>query len=74
MMSETLIHVDETLNDEQREALLNELSSRHRMSRSHLRSSKPHLLFLAYERNETTPHDLVHAVRETGLHAQLVEL
>lgn len=74
MISETLIHINEHLSWEQREALLRSLGNRPGAIEAPHRSDKSHLLFVAYDDEECCPHDVVEMVKEQGLHAQLIDL
>lgn len=74
MQSETLIHVNETLSEQQRDQLLRSLGNQPGVNEAPHHSAKPHLLFIAYDDEELCPHDVVEIVKEQGLHAQLVDL
>lgn len=74
MISETLIHINESLSQQQREELLLSLGNRHGAMEAPHHSGKSHLLFVAYDDEECCPHDVVEMVKEQGLHAQLIDL
>ncbi|WP_127474772.1 hypothetical protein [Sulfurivermis fontis] len=74
MISETLLHIDESLNPAQRRDLLAWLGNRAEGLQPRMQSDKEHLLFVAYNPEEMCPHDLVAIVGERGLHAQLIDL
>lgn len=74
MSSETLLHIDESLNEEERSELLRWLGNRPEGLHPHTQSDKAHLLFVAYNPEEMCPHDLVALVGERGLHAQVIDL
>jgi hypothetical protein len=74
MVTETLLHIDETLDPAQRDELLAWLGNRPEGLQPHMKSDKEHLLFVAYDPDEMCPHDLVAIVNERGLHAHLIDL
>ena len=74
MITETLIHIDESLNRQQRDELLQSLGNHSGGMEAHHHSEKSHLLFVAYDDEECCPHDVVEMVKEQGLHAQLIDL
>lgn len=74
MASETLLHIDESLNGNQREELLAWLGNRPEGLHARMQSDKDHLLFVAFNPEEMCPHDLVAIVNERGLHAHLIDL
>lgn len=74
MISETLIHIQESLNPRQREEILTSLGScAGAISATH-KSAQPHLLFVSYDTDRCAPHDLINIVHEKGLTAHLVDL
>lgn len=74
MATETLLHIDESLTNEQRAELLLWLGNRPEGLHAHTHSEKEHLLFVAYNPEEMSAHDLVAIVGERGLHAQVINL
>lgn len=74
MTSETLLHIEETLDDTQRDSLLRALGNRPDGMRSSHHSGKPHLMFVAYDPEDLCPHDLVEMVTDQGFHARVVDL
>lgn len=74
MSHDILMHIDETLDTRQQQALRNTLAEQFGIDpRSH-DSSKPHLLFLPSDPHKAPPHAVLEAVRQNGYHAQLVDL
>ena len=74
MISETLIHINETLSEEQRSELLSYLGNRPGAIEAHHHAVDPHLLFVAYDPDESCPRDLVEVIEERGLHAHVIDL
>lgn len=74
MISETMIHINETLSDEQRSELLSYLGNRPGAIEARHNAANPHLLFVAYDPDESCPRDLVEVIEERGLHAHVVDL
>ncbi|HEY0634913.1 MAG TPA: hypothetical protein VGE00_05985 [Gammaproteobacteria bacterium] len=74
MISETLIHINETLSEQQRLELLRYLGNRDEAIHAHHHTEDPHLLFVAYDPDESCPRDLVEIIKEQGLHAQVIDL
>lgn len=73
MVTETLLHIDEDLNDEQRECVLSCIRSLSGDVQPHFHSEKEHLLFVAYDHDTVTPHEVVEAANASGVHAHLVD-
>ncbi|HEY0720077.1 MAG TPA: hypothetical protein VGE50_02370 [Gammaproteobacteria bacterium] len=74
MISETLIHINETLNEQQRNELLLYLGNREGAIHARHHAEDPHLIFVAYDPDESCPRDLVETIEEQGLHAQVIDL
>ncbi len=74
MISETMIHINEMLSDEQRSELLSYLGNRPGAIEARHHAANPHLLFVAYDPDESCPRDLVEVIEERGLHAHVVDL
>ncbi len=74
MTNEILMHVDEELSEAQQQELLLSLGNRPNGIHAEHHAAKPHLMFVAYDRDELCPHDLVAMAEETGIHAQLIDL
>lgn len=73
MLSETLLHIDEDLNAEQRECVLASIRSLSGNVQPHFHSNKEHMLFVAYDHDTVSPHELVEAATAAGVHAQLID-
>ncbi len=74
MSSDLMLHIQETLTEDERGALLAHLERRLGVGSASHRSGKPHLLFCAADPDKAPPHRLLAAVREQGYHARLVDL
>jgi len=74
MISETMIHINETLSEPQRDELLMYLGNQKGRIEARHHADNPHLLFVAYDPDETCPRDLVEVVSERGYHAHVVDL
>ena len=74
MTHDILLHIDETLDPQQQLELLNGLAEQFGIDARAHDSSKPHLLFLPSDPRKAPPHAVLEAVRQSGYHAQLVDL
>lgn len=74
MTHEILMHVDEELSEAQQRELLLSLGNRPNGIHAEHHAAKPHLLFVAFDPEELCLHDLVAMARESGVHAQLIDL
>ncbi len=72
MARETLLHIDETLTEAQRENLLTQIRPFAGNVTSCYRSEKPHLVFVCYNEELTAPQELLAMTHEAGVSAQLV--
>lgn len=68
MTHETLMHIDETLDDRQLHDLQEAFGAD-----THFHSTKPHLLFVNFDPERVKPHELIAAVERQGVHAQLID-
>lgn len=73
-MRETMLHFTHAINDEDRRKLCSALETRGGNCNIGIRSTKPHLLFVAYDENRIVPRDLVQIAAEAGHRVQLVDL
>jgi len=74
MTAEVLMHIDEELSADQQRELLLAFGNRQEGIHAHMHSSKPHMMFVAYNPEEMCPHDLVEIAGESGVHAQVIDL
>lgn len=73
-MRQTMLHIDTPLDENGRKRLCAHLESAGVTCDSVNTSTKPHLLFIAYEESRTTPGDLVRVAADAGLAARVVDL
>ena len=70
----TLIHINENLNNDHKNSFLHCMTVRHGITKSEVDLDKPHLIFINYDQENHSPHDLVRYARRCGVHAQLIDL
>lgn len=73
MTVETLIHIDEALNERQKRNLLISLGNRRGGLESRFESCHPNLLFVAYDNSRTRPHELLKITSRAGYRARLID-
>lgn len=73
-MRQTLLHFDQTLDSDQRRHFCTALEKEGANCRVRHRSTKPHLLFVAYDETRLGPRDLVRIAADAGRRAQVVDL
>jgi len=71
-MSDIMLHIDEDLNHKEQEILEYHMRHRHGVIGLGYHSKQPHLMIVEYDRDETTPKELLSAATNYGLHAELV--
>ncbi len=71
-MSDIMLHIDEDLNEEQQGLLETQMRDQKGVVGLGYHSTQPHLMIVEYDKQETTPEELLHAVSDFGLHAELV--
>jgi len=74
MKSETLLHIAERLDESERRDLLTALGNPPNGEHADHQSSRPQLLFVAYDHDSVCPHDLIGFAADQGYHARLVDL
>jgi len=74
MTTEILMHINEDLTAEQQEELLKSFGNSAEGMHAHMHAQKPHMMFVAYDPEELCPHDLVEIAKESGVHAQVIDL
>jgi len=74
MTVETLLHIDEALNEHQKRNLLISLGNRRGGLECRFESCHPNLLFVAYDPHKTRPHELLHITSRAGYRARLVDI
>lgn len=74
MIMETLLHIDEDLSPAQQRELLTSIGNSDTGIHASHHSSKSHLMFVAYDSQHMSPHDIAAVAAQSGYHAQLVDL
>ena len=74
MTAEILLHVDEDMTSEQQREFLLNYGNKPGGLEPHLHSTREHFMFVAYDPMELCPHDIVDIAKESGVHAQVIEL
>ena len=74
MVRETILHIDEELNDEGRQEMLKSIRDVTGGAVAHHHSEKPHMLVVAYDDSLAAPHQLAQAAAAHGYRAQVVDL
>jgi len=71
-MSDVMLHIDEDLNTKEQAILESQVRDHKGVVGLGYHDSKPHLMIIEYNRDMTTPKELLHSVKNFGLHAELV--
>jgi len=71
-IADLLIHVNETLDSNERESLQEELRKLYGVIAPRFNRETPHLLLVSYEPQEIDSLKLLNRVKANGYHAQLV--
>ncbi|NEV64042.1 hypothetical protein [Thiorhodococcus minor] len=74
MSRDVMLHIEELLDSEARQALLDHLEQRLGLEAPPHASDKPHLLFCAADPQKAPRHLVLKAVKEQGYQARLVDL
>ncbi|MCW8825060.1 MAG: hypothetical protein OQK78_01415 [Gammaproteobacteria bacterium] len=72
MTVDILMHINEPLSEHQRRNLMISLGNRRGGLESHFQSRHPQLMFIAYDRLRTRPHELLRITSRAGYRARLV--
>lgn len=72
--SDILIHIDESLDPERREALEREIGDEQGVFSARINERTRHLMLVRFDPQALTPSAILEAVRGRGLHAELVGL
>ena len=67
-----LIHINEQLEDKQRDSLENNLRRLDGVIAPRFNKETPHLLFVSYDSHQTTSQKLLKQVKSNHYHAQLI--
>lgn len=68
----TVIHIDETLSDDELEAVERELAESEGVVAACVHERSRHLMVIDYDPLETSADNLLHSVQRQGFHAELI--
>ncbi len=71
-MVDMLVHVNENLDQANQDALENTVREMHGVFSAHIPTGKPHLMLVEYNPDWIGSRNIMGAVRDRGLHAQMV--
>jgi len=71
-MSDIMLHIDEDLNSKEQSILESQVRGQKGVVGLGYHDSQPHLMIIEYNQDMTTPKELLHSVKDFGLHAELV--
>jgi len=71
-MSDIMLHIDEELNTKEQSILETQVRNQKGVVGLGYHDTRPHLMIVEYNQDITTPKELLHAVHNFGLHAELV--
>lgn len=71
-MSDIMLHIDEELNGKEQSILEYHMRARNGVIGLGYHSKQPHLMIVEYDRDVTTPMELLQTATNYGLHAELV--
>lgn len=72
--ADILIHIDETLTDDAVHDLERGMGSREGVLSACVPEHARHLMLVDFDPGRVSPSDLVHSVRDRGLHAEMIGL
>jgi len=71
-MSDIMLHIDENLNSKEQLMLETQMREQTGVVGLGYHGTQPHLMIVEYDLDATTSKNLLHAVNNFGLHAELV--
>ena len=71
-MTDIMLHIDEELNHNEQNIIETQMRKQTGVIGLGYHDTRPHLMIVEYDKDVTTPQNLLHAVNDCGLHAQLV--
>ena len=71
-MSDVMLHIDEELNSKEQSVLESQVRNQKGVVGLGYHDTQPHLMIVEYNQDLTTPKELLHTVKNFGLHAELV--
>ena len=69
---EVVVHVDETLSEEQQARMVGNLLRRDGVEKARFTSGRPHLMLIDYDSNKLHTADVLAYVRQENVNAELV--
>lgn len=73
-MADVMLHIDEELNSREQSSLETHIREHKGVVGLGYHDTRPHLMIVEYDQDATTPKELLHAVTNYGLHAEIVSL
>jgi len=73
-LTDVTVHIDETLSDDELQAVEAELRSREGVVSVHVQPGKKHLMLVEYNPSQIGSASVLEAVTSKGVHAELVGL
>ena len=71
-MSDIMLHIDDELNSREQSVLETQMRDQTGVVGLGYHDTQPHLMIIEYDRDVTSPKQLLHVVNDYGLHAELV--
>lgn len=71
-MSDIMLHIDEDLNHKEQSTLEHKMREQKGVVGLGYHETQPHLMIVEYDKDTTTPKELLQTVSKFGLHAELV--
>jgi len=69
---EVVIHVDETLSEEQQAGMVSNLQRRDGVEKARFTTGRPHLMLIDYDSNKLRTSDVLDYVKQENVNAELV--
>ncbi|SCZ63249.1 hypothetical protein [Thiohalomonas denitrificans] len=73
-MRETMLHLDKALSEVERERFCARLQGEGVICEAANASMKPHLIFITYDEDRASPHELVRMAADAGFVARVIDL
>jgi hypothetical protein len=71
-MTDIMLHIDENLDQREQSILEKQMRNEKGVVGLGYHGTQPHLMIVEYDMDTTNPRNLLHAVNNCGLHAELV--
>jgi len=69
---EVVIHVDETLSEEQRTSMVSNLQKRDGVENARFTTDRDHLMLIDYDSNKLRSGDILGYIKDEDVHAELI--